>query len=50
MEDVRSVLLKQADLDVAYVRHWLRELQPGQERDVSADFEQMWESIRDPRK
>ena len=45
LEDVRSVLLKNPELDVSYIRGWLRELEAGQSERLADRFE----GIRDRR-
>jgi predicted nucleotidyltransferase len=42
MEDVRSIVLKSPELDVAYVRRWLQELGAGHEEDLVGRFEELW--------
>jgi predicted nucleotidyltransferase len=49
MEDVRSILLKQPQMDATYVRRWLREIQAGQDEDFFARFEEAWKQSRPPR-
>jgi hypothetical protein len=46
LEDVRSILLKQRQVDAAYVRRWLRELQAGLDQDLTGTFEQLWKATR----
>ncbi len=42
LEDVRSVLLKNPELDAEYVRKWLREFDPNSEKNLLARFEELW--------
>lgn len=46
LEDVRSILLKQPQIDVAYIRRWLRELQAGLDQDLTGTFQQLWKATR----
>jgi predicted nucleotidyltransferase len=42
IEDVRSILLKNPELDVAYIRRWLEELGAGRQEDLVGRFEELW--------
>lgn len=48
LEDVRSILLKQRQVDFAYVRRWLRELQAGLDQDLIGTFERLLKATRSP--
>jgi hypothetical protein len=41
IEDVRTVVLKNPQLDVAYIRHWLDELGSAMDEPLSARFEEI---------
>ncbi|HEV8383957.1 MAG TPA: nucleotidyl transferase AbiEii/AbiGii toxin family protein [Candidatus Acidoferrales bacterium] len=44
LEDVHSILLKNPQVDVAYIRRWLREFDAAQEEDLSTRFEEVWKA------
>ena len=39
MEDVKAVMMKNEDLDLGYIRHWLREFTIATDRPLSEPFE-----------
>ena len=41
IEDVRTVLLKNPQVDVAYIRRWLRELEKALNEPLAARFEEL---------
>jgi len=48
IEDVRSVLLKNPGLDAEYIRHWLSELEKGQEASLVARYEEILTKLQEP--
>lgn len=42
LEDVRSVLLKNPEMDADYARKWLREIDPNGEQNLLSSFENLW--------
>ncbi|MBI1941455.1 MAG: nucleotidyltransferase [Acidobacteria bacterium] len=46
LEDVRGILLKNPDLDLAYLRHWLRELDLSLNESFSDRFEELLKSVQ----
>ncbi len=46
LEDVRSVLLKNPEMDVDYTRKWLREMDADDEKKLLANFEELWKQRR----
>jgi hypothetical protein len=42
LEDVRSVLLKNPEMDADYTRKWLREIDADGEKKLLANFEELW--------
>ena len=45
IEDARSILLKNPDLDAGYVRGWLRKLEPGADESFLSRFEELVKSV-----
>jgi len=50
LEDVRSMALKNPDLDVAYVREWLRHFEVIAEKPLVRRFEEIWRDVQQGRK
>jgi predicted nucleotidyltransferase len=46
LEDVKSILLKQSDVDRAYVQHWLEDYASVLGQPLLPRFEQLWEETR----
>ncbi|MFC1824632.1 nucleotidyl transferase AbiEii/AbiGii toxin family protein [Thermodesulfobacteriota bacterium] len=47
LEDVKNVLLKNSDVDIEYIRHWLQELSAAMEEPYLARFEEIWSLCHD---
>jgi hypothetical protein len=46
LEDVRRILLKNPQADIAYIRQWLREFQQALSRPLIRQFNKLWMSTR----
>lgn len=42
LEDVRSVVLKNPEMDVSYIRRWLHDLEAGQSESLASRFDEVW--------
>jgi len=48
IEDVRGILLKNTNLDLTYLRHWLKEFDRSMGEPFSEKFEEVYKSIANP--